>query len=812
MIITQIQLIGDYQGVLDTSNVVPFPVTFSIGEIRDITRRTGAFSKTVTLPGTKNNNLVLGSYFDINISAGTYNVNKIQQCVIIQGGQIVMDSAFIQLISVRKKQNIINEDDIVEYDVIIKDTASMFFSRVGSKLLTDLPKTPFDLYNYEFTSGDIVDSFSNQWSISGTSSYKPYKFFLPYLDKLNYPYADVTKIASAYRPVELAPAIYAKFYWDLIHSAAGFSYTWDTLSDPLVGFDKFLITDNKENRRAPQEIIEFNSVTAENTSPMVFTMSNTDTVYETTALGQIALFTPTIVSDPSTSFESWLYPLVPGTSSSAYWSERTTGAGGIQFTLNDPNYNPTAPFGISTYKSNSYYQTGTIKFNLEIDWDFLVNNYQGFDIESPQRPSGGPIPSPAARPRFDLRFRLFNITTGTYYNNSRVIRSIYPNDKYYPAYSLTEITGGLDIVTIELDTDEYISIDDELTFQLYVAPNPSIYTYDLRFTEKFTYDQVGVNPIVRVNRANLNIQVVEVPYGAEVPLAAYIPGKIKQSDFLKSISTMFNLFCVPDINNPTNLIWKRRDNFYDEGPIVDWTYKLDRGQWQEVQFLPELTSKTITLTYKQDDDEPNRVYFNSIKEIYGQQKIIFSSEWIKTDEVKDLIWSPTPFARSIWGGSSPMYDNVTGDYNLRVFYDGGLLDTIDTVYIVDIYNADIPLFIQTPTNQYPLTTHMSGEYGSGYDINFGICDFYFMDIITTENNLYNLNWRRTMNQLDNQKMLIAYFNITKLDISTLDMSSKIRIDNSYWVINRIIDYDFTSEGLTKVELVSIEEAMNIVPL
>ena len=811
MITTQIQLIGDYQGVLDTSDTVPFPVTFSVGEIRDITRRTGAFSKTITLPGTKNNNLVLGSYFDINISAGTYNVNKIQQCVIIQGGQIVMDSAFIQLISVRKKQNTINEDDIVEYDVIIKDTASMFFSRVGSKLLTDLPKTPFDLYNYSFTSENIIDSFSNQWSISGTSSYRPYKYWIPYSDTLNYPIGAGPYYGTYYRTRDLAPAIYAKFYWDLIHQAAGFSYTWDTLSDPLIGFNKLLITDNKENRRAPQEIVEFNSVTVENTSTMTFTMSNTDTVYESTAIGQIALFTPTIVSDPSTSFESWLYPFVPGTSSSIYWPERTTGGGGIQFTLNDPNFNTTAAYGISTYKSNSYYQSGSIKFNLEIDWDFLIENYQSIEIESPQRPSGGPIPSPAFRPRFDLQFRIFNITTSTYYTN-KVIRSIYPNNKYYPAFSVTELAGGIDIITIELDTNEFISINDELTFQLYVVPSPSVYGYDLRFTEKFTYDQVGVKPIVRVNRATLNIEITEVPYGAEVPLVAYIPGKIKQSDFLKSISTMFNLFCVPDINNPTNLIWKRRDDFYDEGPIVDWTYKLDRSQWQEVQFLPELTSKTITLTYKGDDDEPNRTYFNAIKEIYGQQKVIFSSEWIKTDEVKELIWSPTPLNRSIWGGTSPMYDNITGDYNLRVFYDGGILDTILPIVILDIYNSDIPLEVSTATDKYPLTVHTSGEFGGNYDINFGICDFYFMDLTTTQNNLYNLNWTRTMNQLDNQKMLIAYFNINKLDISTLDMGCKVRIDNSYWVINRIIDYDFTREGLTKVELVSIEEAMTIVPL
>jgi hypothetical protein len=159
-----------------------------------------------------------------------------------------------------------------------------------------------------------------------------------------------------------------------------------------------------------------------------------------------------------------------------------------------------------------------------------------------------------------------------------------------------------------------------------------------------------------------------------------------------------------------------------------------------------------------------------------------------------------------------MYNNIDGDYNVRVFYDGGTLDTALPVVLVDVYNSDIPLEIASVTGRYPLTIHFSEPYGAGYDINFGVCDFYFMSIIPTQNNLYNLNWVRTMNQLDNQKMLIAYFHLTQDDIARLDMSCKVRIDNSYWNINRIIDYEFNQERLTKVELISIEESMVIAPL
>ena len=47
----------------------------------------------------------------------------------------------------------------------------------------------------------------------------------------------------------------------------------------------------------------------------------------------------------------------------------------------------------------------------------------------------------------------------------------------------------------------------------------------------------------------------------------------------------------------------------------------------------------------------------------------------------------------------------------------------------------------------------------------------------------------TQRYINNQKMLIAYFHLTQDDIARLDMSCKVRIDNSYWNINRIIDYE-----------------------
>jgi hypothetical protein len=43
-------------GYLDVKDGTAFPLNFSIGDIRDISKRTGSFSKTITLVGNSNNN------------------------------------------------------------------------------------------------------------------------------------------------------------------------------------------------------------------------------------------------------------------------------------------------------------------------------------------------------------------------------------------------------------------------------------------------------------------------------------------------------------------------------------------------------------------------------------------------------------------------------------------------------------------------------------------------------------------------------------------------------------------------------------
>ena len=326
---------------------------------------------------------------------------------------------------------------------------------------------------------------------------------------------------------------------------------------------------------------------------------------------------------------------------------------------------------------------------------------------------------------------------------------------------------------------------------------------------------VQVNHEVDVTSLQLDILPNNAPnlYNGVVAVGGYVPSKIKQSDFVKSIFQMFNLYVEIDENQPNNLILEHRDNYYDNGAVKDWTYKLAKDREQNLQFLPEVTSKKLRLTYKADKDSPNTIFTDITNEIYGQIEYTFDNEYVRDTDVKELVFSPTPVVRTVFDAYVPNIAGAAPKINIRVLLDGGNL----TCLPYDIYDVEFPLTPSlnigtTGITTYPAVGHFDNPLLPTYDINFGTCDYYYYAPSTlTNNNLYNLYWRRTINQINVGKMLTAYFDLNELDIQSLRLNDKIRIDNSWWNINKVIDYDANGTSLTKVELISVDSEIELVP-
>ena len=322
------------------------------------------------------------------------------------------------------------------------------------------------------------------------------------------------------------------------------------------------------------------------------------------------------------------------------------------------------------------------------------------------------------------------------------------------------------------------------------------------------------NIALRLNILSADISITPssniLVIGGVIDVNDYVPKKIKQNDFVKAIFNMFNLYADVDKTQPNQLNLIHRDDYYDAGKEVNWTHLLAKDKEQSLSFLPELTSKKVILTYKADKDDPNTIYTNATNQIYGQAEVIFDNEYVKDVTTKDVLFSPTPIIRTPFNAYVPMIAGAQPDTNIRILYDSTAEIGLSTCQAFKIFNYGTVGVTNITT--YPYVGHFDKPLNPTWDLNFATCAFYYyMPTTLTDNNLYNRYWRRTMGQINSGKMLTAFFNLKESDIQPLELNDKIRIDNSWWNINKVIDYNANANQLTQVELISIDSEVNFMP-
>ena len=697
MIETRINLLG-IDNYLEISEEVVVPINFSIADIRDVQAKSGSYSKSIKVVGTKHNNQVLDNLFDVNAVSLTFNLNTKQPCQIIQNGNLILDNAILQLVDVEKFSTGMGNDEQIVYTVVVKDTVGDLFTDIGNSLLTDLD---FSDLNHSYNSANVVASWNNDVTDG-------YKYILPMSSD------------NVYQLIEMKPAIYLQTYFDRIFSNAGYQYEFDEAV--AVGFDKLLIPYNGDKVTLSDTYIDEVKIIAENTT-------STDYAYGD------QLIIDTEVQDPNSAYNP---------TTSTYTSE---------YALNVPN---------------------SIQFKFTVDYEILLDNTDPSTISCFQAGTYNPS---------------IKVVNGSTYSNTLIDSISYQVGDNLPS-GVNTIASG---VTTVIGATSNINIGDPVTFEISGFGNQPLWDYGY-----------AIIPTIRINSVTVEIypSADTIGYSFPVVMNQYVPVQIKQSEFVKSVFTMFNIFCQPDTENTNKIILKTRDTFYDSGTAKDWSLKLCKDRPHTIAFLPEVTSKTLTLSYGQDKDYLNTGYLQNVSEVYGQVKYVFDNEYIKNDDKKSLIFGASPFVDTTFGAVVMGINGSEPKTLPRLVYDGGKYPC-GTFYIYDYGTTG------TACTEYPYTTHFDKPLNPSLDFNFGICDYYFSQSYgsTTLNNLSTLYWRRTMAQINSGKLYTVYLNLTSADIEQLKLNDKIYLDRSWWNINRVIDYNANANEPTKVELLSIDDEL-----
>ena len=732
----RIQLIEPQKGWLDVAEGTRFPINISASDIRDVGSRSGTYSKTVVLAGTENNNTLLNYYFEVNIQAGTFDINKIQKCVVYQDGEVILDNAVIRLLSVSEVLG------NIQYEAQVLDTTSDLFTQINDKFLTDIDFT--DL-NHTYNSTNVSATFNN-------GNAQGYAYLLPFSNE------------NEYSLQQCKPAIFVKTYLDRIFAKAGKKYTYSDAE--LLGFSDLILPYNGDTLKISEERLNQLEVKATKASENVsfFNAGAEDTRKSASKLIQNL----TEVKDDEDYFNPTTGEYESPTSTPSY-------SGTINYevkgTLTIKADNDIGENAIMRYVKGltSTFQTILGAFTTSLKSNFVFNKngtaHQSFPFEdfTISINDGQTYTFPIGITT--LKTSDINITIG--------VKDVNLLDKLIQGYQLV----------IEFSNENVlISYSSDLGRR---AP--------IKFIAELTNVQIRIVP-----------SPFTLPSGFEMNMNTAIPRNVKQSDFLKSILRMYNAYLIQTDENTYSI--RTRDAYFDIGATKDWTFKLDLDKERTITFIPELTSKEVLFSYKPDDkDVVNDGYTKATNSIYGQQSFLFSNQYARGKDVQELIFSPTPHSLTSFGAYLPMINGFAPKNNLRILLHNGVEDC-QTYTILDTINSGATL------STYPQIIHLNDPTSPTYDINFGICDFYFYNLTYfTPNTLFNRYYLRQMNQINNGKLMSAYFNLSPSDIRNIKLNDKIKVGNTLWNINKVIDYDANSNSVTKVELISVDDGKRVSP-
>jgi hypothetical protein len=213
--------VKDNGTVLDTYGDIDVSINYQIDDILDITKRNTTWTKTITLPGTPENNKFFKHIYDVNIDNVTFNpVKRIP--VLIRIGTNDVLKGFMQLM------NVVIDNKKVDYDVSI---AGSFRNIIAT--ISDYSLGQIDLkeYNHTRTQEAVVESwdYNVYFNDTVTSFNEPGKGYV-YPHIVNGNSQDIWDKTYVY---DLFPAIYAKTIIDKF-TATNTSAGTETISVNLV--------------------------------------------------------------------------------------------------------------------------------------------------------------------------------------------------------------------------------------------------------------------------------------------------------------------------------------------------------------------------------------------------------------------------------------------------------------------------------------------------------------------------------------------------------------------------------------------------
>lgn len=755
-----------------------FLINKQIQDIREPEKRQTDFTKTITLPGSKNNDLLFSYAFSLshNIQSTTTNFTpdfnpNLKASVVLYVDGAEQFSGIAQLVKVH-----VTDDYLVMYDVELFGKLANIFTNIGDKELTELD---FSEYDHTYNPTNVINSWAT--SIIKNGSSQAFQLGQGYL----YPLIDYGYSANlqTFPLINLYPALSAREYLLKIFEDAGF--TWDSAFLDSTYFKSLYIPfKSAVMKLSSSQVLARKFRASRETSAQVFSVP----------IGQANAVANSVVFNNDT--------LAPNFDSS---NQYATGSGifTVGAALNSiftfcSQLRLTATFTPATGGVQVRSQ-----FNVQVIADVMKQ-----DI-------GGNNTFIATVAMEIAAFDPFT-TTHTTANPASVspLDPDYPGSPYNPRNYMNIV-----VPNVSLNVGEKIVI----RLRPYAFPNQYGNNNQVTSTQLFQNTSTGVfydgTITLQVNTGSVfynlidNAQIVE---NQTVLMNNCIPDKIKQKDFFLSIIRMFNLY-IEQGSLPNQLAIEPRNTYYTN-TVYDLSKKIDKSQEILITPMGALETQRYRFKYRTDTDYYNQIYNDGHPLNYGEREVLVDNDFVRGTKLTELIFSPTPSVGAI--GNDRVIPRIikvsdTGvvsshEGNPRILYYGGMKSTNQ------VWN--ISSSGQTYTfGSYPYIGHLDDPYTSTVDLCFYppaeiYWTNYYHSIWYTNNNLYNAYHKQFIEEVTdkNSKIVTAWFNLSPLDIKLMDFRKLYYFEGEYFRLNKIMDYNPISNSLTKCEFIKIKQGVTFV--
>jgi hypothetical protein len=370
------------------------------------------------------------------------------------------------------------------------------------------------------------------------------------------------------------------------------------------------------------------------------------------------------------------------------------------------------------------------------------------------------------------------------------------------------------------------------------------YTFSPLSSVSTNTDYTGDSTLLRYAPAAVGSSIAFID-GDFVDFNLVIDQNIKQIDLLSSIAKKFNLVFFPDPNNPNKITVEPFDFYIGTGTIYDWTPKMSYDKGFTVEPALNFIESTLELTDQEDGDEGNREFKIRNNRIYGRNIVYNPTDFKSQNKKIDTIFSPELVRQ--WDNDNliglPLGINYaassqqsTYDNQVRWIYNGvkskpklffwlmgvnPFIDSVGEVYPYRSYNTytvKLQNWSGGTVSDYGRIPSISHTMPMGlddqYKINNDSLSILFNSEQTvdgsinlyntyTENDVYNKFYNNRITNLydPNTRYLSGYFDLKYSDIQNLNWNDIIKINEQYFIVDKINEFNLTNRELTKVDLI-----------